>query len=420
MSTIQRASKPALDLNHEQITACRKHAGAARWASNWGVARKLEAYRTTGKNPSAIARHRELNALQRTDVPWTDAVSTCAPQEARRHLHTACVHVFRRCQLKQHGTRRGKVGDPTFKTRKRGRGSCRLTGASAGFADAVQLPRLGWLRRKERGYKERGYKERGHLPTDARILAATVSEQAGHGSVAGLVEQEQVVLVNPRTRGPVVGVDVGLKQLATLLDGTDDPNARHRKQRLKHVKRLQRSVSRNRNRSRKTVCTWAALYRKVATQRANRGHRLTARRAHTTSVVVIADRNVAGMLRNQQLAPAIGAVGFAAFRRQVTCTAAWYGCQVLVAIRWEPTAKTCSPCGWEDECLTLADRTFRCQACGLILDRELTATSKLSKLAGSSLQRQNACGEERAGLGLATQVKRPALKQEPEAFYAPA
>jgi hypothetical protein len=84
LSTIQHAYKTELDLTNEQTTACRKHAGAARWAYNWGLARKQEAYRATGKSPSAIARHRELNALKQTDVPWMYETSKCAPQEALR------------------------------------------------------------------------------------------------------------------------------------------------------------------------------------------------------------------------------------------------------------------------------------------------------------------------------------------------
>src|SRR5262245_49279743 len=62
--------------------------------------------------------------------------------------------------------------------------------------------------------------ERDYLPTDAHILSATVSEQAGHWYVSVLVEQEHVALVN---RGPVVGVDLGVKMLATLSDGTTEP-----------------------------------------------------------------------------------------------------------------------------------------------------------------------------------------------------
>jgi len=97
--TIQRAYKTELDLNNAQITACKRHAGAARWAYNWGLARKQEAYRARGKSPSAIDLHRELNALKQTSVPWLYQVSKCAPQEALRNLDSAFSHFFRRCQL---------------------------------------------------------------------------------------------------------------------------------------------------------------------------------------------------------------------------------------------------------------------------------------------------------------------------------
>src|SRR6476661_8141983 len=140
MSVIQRAYKTELDLNNEQFTACRKHAGAARWAYNWGLGRKQEAYRATGTSPSAIDLHRELNALKQTGVPWMYEVSKCAPQEALRNLDNAFAHFFRRAQLKQAGKWRGKVGYPKFKTRKRGLGSFRLTGSIAVFPDVVQLP----------------------------------------------------------------------------------------------------------------------------------------------------------------------------------------------------------------------------------------------------------------------------------------
>ena len=94
MSTVQRAYKTELDLNNQQITACRKHAGAARWAYNWGLHRKQEAYRATGASPSAMELHRELNALKRTDVPWMYEVSKCAPQEALRNLDRAFDSFF--------------------------------------------------------------------------------------------------------------------------------------------------------------------------------------------------------------------------------------------------------------------------------------------------------------------------------------
>jgi putative transposase len=66
--TVTRAYKAELDLNNRQLTACKRHAGAARFAYNWGLARKQEAYTVTGKSPSAIDLHRELNALKKTRV----------------------------------------------------------------------------------------------------------------------------------------------------------------------------------------------------------------------------------------------------------------------------------------------------------------------------------------------------------------
>ncbi len=137
-------------------------------------------------------------------------------------------------------------------------------------------------------------------------------------------------------------------------------------------------------------------------------------------MVVIEDLNVAGMLKNHALALAISDVGWGEFRRQLTYKAAWYGCRVIVADRWEKSSKACCRCGWVDEQLTLAARTFRCQNCGLVIDRDLNAAKNLEKLAGSSPDRINACGEGSAGASLWAGVKLPSVKQEPNAFPASA
>src|SRR5690348_9089026 len=265
MSIVQRAYKTELALNDQQITACRKHAGAARWAYNWGLQRKQDTYRATGRSPSAIDLHRELNALKQTQAPWMYEVSKCAPQEALRNLDTAFAQFFRRCTLKHAGKLTGKVGYPKHKTRKRGLGSFRLYGSIAVFPDAIQLPRLGRLRLKERDY----------LPSDAKILSATVSEHAGYWYVSILVEREQAA---PENTGPVVGVDLGVKALATFSDGTVIRNPRHLKRRLKTLKRVQRAVSRKRKGSKnrkKAARRLGRLHRKIANQRVNTLHQVT-------------------------------------------------------------------------------------------------------------------------------------------------
>jgi putative transposase len=422
---VLRAYKTELDRTNAQVTACKRHAGAARYAYNWGLRRKQEAYAVTGTSPSAIDLHRELNALKKTALPWMYQVSTCAPQEALCNLDAAFVAFFRRCALKREGKWKGSLGYPQPKTKKQGLGSFRLTGAIVVFPDAIQLPRLGRLRLKEHDY----------LPVSGTagvtLLSATVSEQAGHWYVSVQVEQEQPV---PANSGPVVGIDLGVKSLATLSDGTPPianpkPLKRRLKQlkrRLKQLKRLHRAVSRTHKGSKnrkKAARRLAKQYRKVAHQRANTLHQVTTRLAKTKSVVVIEDRYVAGMLQNHHLAHAIGDVGFGEFRRQLAYKAAWYGSRVVVASRWEPSSKTCSACGWYDADLELSDRVFVCRNlarrdCGLVLDRDLNAAINVAKLAGSSSESHNACGVGSAGRRRVAAVKLPAVKQEPNTFYA--
>ena len=192
---------------------------------------------------------------------------------------------------------------------------------------------------------------------------------------------------------------------------------------LKKLKRLQRAVSRKPKGShnrRKAAQSLGTLHRRIANQRVNTLHHFTSRLAKTKAVVVIEDLNVSGMLKNHHLAQAIGDVGFYEFRRQLTYKAAWYGCQVLVASRWEPTSKACSGCGWVDDDLTLSDRMFCCEKCGQVLDRDLNAAINLAKLADSSPESQNACGEGSAGQRRETWVKLSSVKQEPDAFDASA
>lgn len=402
---VTRAYKTELDLNDKQMTACKQHAGAARWAYNWGLQVKQERYKATGKSPYAMELHRELNALKKTDLPWMYGVSKCAPQEALRNLDSAFAHFFRRWRLKQEGKWKGKLGYPKPKSKKKGLGSFRLTGSIVIFPDAIQLPRLGRLRLKERDY----------LPVaGVKMLSATVSEQAGHWYVSIQVEQEQAASKNT---GPVVGVDLGVKALATFSDGTGIPNPRHLKRRLKKLKRLHRVVSRrtkggkNRRKAAKRLST---LYRKVANQRKHTLHQVTTTLAKTKSVIVIEDLNVSGMLKNHHLAQAIADVGFSEFKRQLLYKAAWYGARVVLASRWEPSSKTCSGCGRLKEDLTLADRTFHCEQCGLVLDRDLNAALNLVKLADSSADSLNACGEARSGRSRKASVKR-ASKRGPRA-----
>ncbi len=367
---ILRAFKTELDLNNKQKTACVRHAGVARFAYNWGLARKQESFEKGEKAPSAIDLHRELNRLKKSELSWMYEVSKCAPQEALRDLDKTFAHFFRRVKEKKSG-KKVKVGFPRFKSRKRSLGSFRLTGAIHVFKKAIQLPRLGRLRLKERGY----------LPTGGvHILNATVSEKAGRWFVSLQVEME---IPDPvMEEKPVAGVDLGINRLAQVSDGTYFENPRALKKSLTRLKRLQRRVSRRQKGSanrQKAVKQLAKAHYRVANIRKNCLHQTTTWLARTKSAIVLEDLNVSGMLKNRRLAQAIADVGMSEFRRQLMYKGQWYGCEILLADRFFPSTKRCSQCGNEQE-VSLAERVYGCEHCGLVLDRDLNAAINLEQL----------------------------------------
>jgi putative transposase len=383
MKTV-RGYKTELDLNDRQRTACAKHAGAARYAYNWGLRRKIDAYEATGQSPTAMDLHRELNALKKTELAWMYGVSKCAPQEALRNLDRAFAHFFRRVRLKQQGKLNGPVGFPRFKSRKAGLGSFRLTGSIHVFEDSVQVPRLGRLRLKERGY----------LPTGgAKILSATVSERAGRWFVSIQVEEE--VLEPTPARGEPVGVDLGVKTLAMCSDGIHYENPKALSRAQKKLRRLQRQLarqqkgSRNREKTRRRI---ARLHYRIANVRGDTLHKATSGIVAKTKpdserpcVVVLEDLNVSGMLGNHHLARAIADVGMYEFGRQVRYKATWSGSEVRVAERWYPSSKRCSGCGQVKGKLDLSERVYECDGCGLVIDRDLNAARNLAQVATARL-----------------------------------
>ncbi len=386
---VVRGYKTELDLNNEQRTVCLKHAGAARFAYNWGLARSIEVYRATGKLPNAIALHKELNALKPSQFPWMYEVSKCAPQEALRDLDAAYKNFFRRVELKKQGKWRGKLGFPTFKKKSKGIGSFRLTGSIRVFEKSVQLPRLGTVRLHEKKY----------IPTDAKILSATISEQAGRWFVSIQVEEEQEKPVMIATTA--IGVDLGIKALATCSDGMIFANPRALKHAQKQLKRLERQKSRRKKGSKnraKTCKRIAKAHARVANIRKDAAHKLTAHLTKCHALVAIEDLHVAGMLKNHKLAQAVSDSNFGEIRRQLEYKAEWRGVHLVTVNRFYPSSKTCSGCGWVNEALTLADRTFICQECGLVIDRDLNAAINVRMVAVSSIDTQNAYGQKSAGL----------------------
>lgn len=416
---IQRAFKVELDPNNQQRTAFLRAAGCARWAYNWGLRKKIDAFSArkealaagmpkadAPKVPSAIDLHKELNLLKKVPqedggVPWMYESSKSAPQEALRNLDKSFDNFFRKCKAKVNGPK----GFPRFKSKKKGIGGFRLEGSAT--ATHAILPRIGKVKLKERGYLSTKDTQ------DARVLGAAVSEQAGHWFVSLQVEQE---IPDPPDRShlPVIGVDVGIKVLATLSDGMVFENPKALKAGTKRLRMLQKSVNRKVKGSsnrRKAKAKVARQHYRISCVRKDALHKASDSITKNASVIVLEDLNVAGMMKNRRLAKAVADSSMSELHQQVRYKAAWRGVQVVTADRWYPSSKTCSSCGKIKALLSLSEREFCCDFCGVVEDRDLNAAINLRNLAGSSPV--TACGEASSGSVSNGRAKLASMKQEP-------
>ena len=365
---IQRAYKTELKPNNKQRTVLLKHAGSARFAYNWGLNRVQE---KTSK-PNAMQLHRELNARKKDDFPWMYEVSKCAMQESLRDLEKAFKNFFRGCKENK------KIGFPKFKSKSKGIGGFRLTGTINVESRRIRLPRLGWLRLKEADY----------LPVDKHILSATVSERAGRWFVSVLVNEE----IEPQqTTGEVLGIDLGIKSLATCSDGVsyDNPKALHKYE--KKIKRLQRHMMKRQQKgSRRRKLTQrkiAKLWMKISNIRKDSIQKATTDIVKTKrpSVVVLEDLNVKGMVKNHCLAKSVHDACMRQFRTTLEYKQSWAGGEIEYADRFYPSSKTCSKCGHVKAELGLEERVYKCYNCGESLDRDLNAAINLSVYTVSSI-----------------------------------
>lgn len=368
-----RAYRTELDPNNEQKTAFIRHAGAARFVYNWALADRIAAYQA-GQKSSLYEQKRRFNAEKDTICPWIRSVAYVVTQEAFANLDTAYQNFFRRVKAGE------KPGFPKFKSRHKTAPAFRMRDNIHVEPDRIKLPVIGWVRLKESGY----------LPTDnranVRLLSVGISRRGERWFVSAQV-QEEVEDVAPATGEPV-GIDLGIKALAVLSDGTVFENPKALSQAEKKLKRLSRELARRKKGSKNREKTRQKLARhhyKVACIRAHTLHQVSHHVTAKTkpSAVVVEDLNVRGMTSNHKLAKAVSDSSFSELRRQIGYKATWNGVEVVVADRFYPSSKLCSGCGSVKQSLSLGERTYVCPECGLIMDRDLNAAINLASLAGA-------------------------------------
>jgi putative transposase len=383
---IYKSYKTELKPNNKQKTLLLKNCGAARYAYNWALNIKKEALFRKEKPPTAYELHKRLNILKKSELSWMYEVSKCSPQEALSNCDKAFKNFFFRCKNKT----KGKKGFPRFKSRKNGVGSFSLTGMIKTSLGFVQLPRLGKLKLKELNF----------LPINKKILRATVSEKAGRWFVSILVQEE----INSLSKSEaIIGIDLGIKTLATCSDGNKFENPNALKNNLDKLKRLSKQFSRKvkgGNNRKKAARKLARLHYKITCIRKDCLHKITSFLTKTKSKIVIENLNISGLMKNRRLSRSISDLGLFELRRQLEYKGKWYGCEIVVADRFFPSSKKCSRCGHIKGHLSLSDRVFICDNCGLNIDRDYNASINLEKYTVGSTE-INAFGEVSSDLALA-------------------
>lgn len=253
----------------------------------------------------------------------------------------------------------------------------------------------------------------------AKVKRITVSQRAGRWYASLTVEREEPA-VREAPNGGAVGVDLGVKTLATLSNGTVIENPRYLRKSERKLKRAQQALSRKTagsNRRAKARAKVARLHAHVANQRLDAMHKLTTRLAETFSDISIEDLHVAGMVKNHHLAKSIMDAAFGEFRRQLEYKTTRSGARLHVVNRWYRSSKTCSGCGRVKAKLSLSERTYRCDSCGLVLDRDLNAAINIH-VAGSAPETLNAHGATVRRGSLSGCGTRVAVKCEPSVRHS--
>jgi putative transposase len=389
------AHRIRLDPNNVQATYFARAAGTARFAYNWALKEWQNQYEAckadpTLPKPTEAALLRLLNSVKRDQFPWMLVVTKNAPQMAIMQLGRAFENFFA-----------GRARYPRF--RRKGQHD-RFTLTNDQFrveGRHIRIPKLGWVRMRET------------LRFAGRIVSASVARLANHWYASITVETSDLPAPPAENQG-TVGVDLGVKALATLSTGETFEGPKALRTSLMRLRRLSRALSRkvkgSRNRA-KAKLRLAKLHARIANIRRDSLHKLSTRITRRFHTIGIEDLNVKGMMGNRHLARAIADMGFRELRRQLEYKAARRGGQVVLVDRWFPSSKLCSGCGYRLEALTLDVRHWTCPGCGVSHDRDVNAAINLRNMAVSSTA--SACEGEGSGPARERKVKPASTKQEP-------
>lgn len=387
-----RGIKIALDLTDEQEQQMWKSVGAARWSYNYAITRCKEQYSDYLKDntlPKTLFEgqiRKELTVLKNTTHPWLKEVGSNVIKQAVKDWNNARNRFFD-----------GLSKAPKYKSK--------VTSKPSFYVNYETLRRVnGGFRGEKLGFVKTT-KPLPKIPKGTHYMNPRISFDGKYWYLSFTYEIPDVLA---ELTDVVIGVDLGIKTLATLSTGEviENINKSHRvKQLEKQLRREQRHLARQLQANTKGYITTAKggrkatykrsldlcsniqntkrkiklLYRKLSSIRLNHVHQATSHIVkQLPKGVVIEDLNVRGMMKNKHLAKHIQNSMFYEFRRQLEYKCSRYGIELVVADRFYPSSKACSFCGFIKSDLKLNDRVYRCNSCGLEMDRDSNAAENLA------------------------------------------
>ena len=351
--------------------------GTARFIYNWTLARQEENYKNGGKFISDNDLRKELTILKKTELNWLSGVSNNVAKQAVKDGCEAYEKFFK-----------GLADRPRFKSRRKSKPSFYNDTSKLKVKESsVLIEKVGWITIKKNS-----------IPMNCKYTNPRISFDGKYWFIAVGIEREKPI-VELTTES--IGIDVGVKDLAICSNGMTFKNinkTRVVKQLEKRLRRLQRRVSRkylkNKEGSKfvktsniiKIEKQIKLLHRKLANIRSNHSHQATNKIVKTKpSRVVMETLNIKGMMKNRHLSKAIKEQRLYEFKRQMQYKCELYGIKFVEADKWYPSSKICSECGHVKPKLSLSERTYICEECGCVIDRDYNASINLSRYELSSL-----------------------------------
>ena len=368
-----KSIKIRLSPTKEQEELMFQSVGIARFAYNWGLSKWEEMYKE-GIKPSKTKIRKEFNNSIRKndDFKWLYNVSGQITAQAFADLEDAYKNFFD-----------GLAQRPKFKNKKKSKKSFYVRYDAIKFSNnRVNIEKIGKVKYSS-NYKipklDKYTNPRCHF--DGKYWYLTFGFEHGE-SQASLNEDLSI------------GIDLGISYLA-IVNHLDNPikniNKSKEVRRLKKkLKRLQRQVSRKyemNKKGSKFVKTnniiklerqIKLVHRRLNNIRNNHIHQATSKIIKLNPYrVVMEDLNVSGMMKNKHLAEKIAEQKFYEFKRQMKYKCQFNKIEFALADRWYPSSKACSCCKNIKKDLKLSDRTYICNECGLVIDRDKNASINL-------------------------------------------